>query len=295
MIQNNTLYYSPMLPTPDTSHVSFDNVYEPSEDSYLLLDTLSSPTESAFLTSRFNSSNSSSSTLATCPLILEIGTGSGVVLAFAAGNARAIFGRDDVLTMGTDVNSFACRATRETVRKATAGGTTGVGYIGPVHASLSSPIRLHSVDVLIFNPPYVPSENVPVAPLTNGEGGHVRTSRHEIFVRDNSLLALATDGGEDGMEVTNLVLRDLPNMLRPETGVAYVLLCAQNRPEVVKANIASWEGDNVWVAETVRRSGRHGGWEKLEIVRIMRRPRAPMSESLAERGADLSNAKDVFM
>ena len=27
-----------MLPTPDTSHVSFDTIYEPSEDSYLFLD-----------------------------------------------------------------------------------------------------------------------------------------------------------------------------------------------------------------------------------------------------------------
>lgn len=264
-----------MFPTPDTSHVSFNNVYEPSEDSYLLLDALSSETETAFLTSRFRPSKTP-----TCPLILEIGTGSGVVLAFTAGNVHAIFGRSDVLTMGTDVNSFACKATQETVRKATAikpSGSASGCHLGPVHTSLTAPIRPHSVDVLIFNPPYVPSENVP-SPLANDVDDNLETSRHDIFMRDNSLLALATDGGEDGMEVTSLVLRNLPNILNPETGVAYVLLCAQNRPEAIKANVASWEGGDVWIADTVRRSGKHGGWEKLEIVRIMRRPADFMPE-----------------
>ena len=63
-----------MLPTPDTSHVSYDQIYEPAEDSYLLLDTLSSASETTFLRSHFRTGPA--------PLVVEVGTGSGVVLAF---------------------------------------------------------------------------------------------------------------------------------------------------------------------------------------------------------------------
>lgn len=258
-----------MLPTPDTSHVSFDNVYEPAEDSFLLLDALSSASESAYLSERFSIASTPQP-----PLILEVGTGSGVVLAFVTGNAGAIMGRRDVLSMGTDINSFACRATQETVRKATKPPNSkepfGGCYLGPLSASLTAPMRPKSVDLLIFNPPYVPSEDVPVLPAASNYALFA-SSRHEIFARDNSLLALATDGGANGMEVTNLILEELPDVLHPHRGVAYVLLCAQNRPESIKARIRTWQGGNAWEAETIRRSGRQGGWEKLEIVRIARR------------------------
>lgn len=256
-----------MLPTPDTSHVSFDNVYEPAEDSFLLLDALSSDSESAYLTARFATGKTSR-----CPLVLEVGTGSGVVLAFVAGNVHTIMGRDDVLFTGTDVNSFACSATRETVRKATMAAVPSASgcYLGPLYASLTSPIRPHSVDILIFNPPYVPSESLPVTP-SYPRDSMTNLSRHDLFTRDNSLLALATDGGADGMEITMLVLEELQALLHPKIGVAYILLCAQNRPEKVKAHIETWDGGDAWEAVTVRRSGHQGGWEKLEILRIARR------------------------
>ena len=72
-----------MLPTPSTSHVNYDQIYEPSEDSYLLLDTLSSPVEVDFLCPRFPPGSPS-------PLVLEVGTGSGVVIAFVLANAERI-------------------------------------------------------------------------------------------------------------------------------------------------------------------------------------------------------------
>lgn len=262
-----------MLPTPDTSHVSFDNVYEPAEDSFLLLDALSSELESAWLSERFKQSKSPQ-----CPLVLEVGTGSGVVLAFVAGNAKQILGRTDVLTFGTDLNLFACNATQETVRRAmqTSPAPSEGYYLGPLNASLTSPLRPHSVDVLIFNPPYVPSETVP-APPPRSHDAETALSRHDVFARDSKLLALATDGGAGGMEITNLVLWDLPDVLHLTRGVAYVLLCAQNRPEAVKAEIRAWEGGGIWEAETVRTSGKQGGWEKLQIVRIARKMEVEIS------------------
>ena len=110
-----------MLPTPSTSHVSFSTIYEPAEDSFLLLDTLSNSTEKTWLASRF-----SPGAHFPIPLVLEVGTGSGVVIAFLAANARDIFGRD-VLAMGVDANEDACGATAVTVRRAM--GETGAGSV----------------------------------------------------------------------------------------------------------------------------------------------------------------------
>src|SRR6266536_154935 len=103
-----TIQKEVMLPTPSTDHVEFDRIYEPAEDYVLLLDTLSSEAEEEFMKSCFNpkleSKNVGSSP---CALVVEIGTGSGVVLSFLHAHAEIIFGRSDVLTWGVDVNRFA--------------------------------------------------------------------------------------------------------------------------------------------------------------------------------------------
>lgn len=243
-----------MLPTPSTSHLDFSAIYEPSEDSFLLLDSLSAPSETNYLSRRLNSATPS-------PLVLEVGTGSGVVLAFVAANAKTILGRDDVLTLGVDISEKACQGTALTLRK----HAPSTVFLGTLQADLLSSIRPSSVDVLIFNPPYVPSESVPQLSAPSGTG---MNSSYEQFQHDSNLLALATDGGEDGMEVTNRLLQQIPSILSVR-GVAYVLLCAQNRPELVRQRIRGW--GNGWEVETVRTSGKQGGWERLQIIRIARR------------------------
>ncbi|KAB8343156.1 hypothetical protein FH972_022746 [Carpinus fangiana] len=265
-----------MLPTPDTSHVSFDNVYEPSEDSFLLLDTLSSAPEVNLLKDRFSTQasfqNAPGSVNSACPLVVEVGPGSGVVLAFLAANASAIFGRPDVLTVGIDVNEFACKATARTITSniVATEGASSFSFLDIVLGSLTSCMRPCSVDLLIFNPPYVPSEDVPLLPSAFNHS--TQGERLSSFERDNHLLALATDGGADGMEITWQLLDELPQVLSVR-GVAYVLLCAQNRPEKVKARIKDWNdvaGRGKWDVQTVGTSGKTGGWEKLQIIRITR-------------------------
>ncbi|KJZ73650.1 hypothetical protein HIM_06983 [Hirsutella minnesotensis 3608] len=165
-----------MLPTPDTSHVPYERVYEPSEDSFLLLDTLSSDGERQFLRQTVAVDGDPA------PLVVEVGTGSGVVLAFVHAHARDIFGTGRVLTAGVDVNAYACRATVATVRKAQqdaaaaadaaptsteaspGGPSHAATYLGACMGDLASPWRPNSVDVLIFNPPYVPTPALPVRP-----------------------------------------------------------------------------------------------------------------------------------
>ncbi|PWY70947.1 hypothetical protein BO70DRAFT_382148 [Aspergillus heteromorphus CBS 117.55] len=258
-----------MLPTPCTSHVSFDTIYEPSEDSYLFLDTLASASESAWLRARFSrpddtSANPSSSTTTTtttatatasasaspAPLIVEAGTGSGVVLAFIAANSRHILGRTDVLALGTDVNRNACVATRTTVLKAideqqpTPTNTTTTTpksiLTTTLLTDLTTPLRPSSIDILLFNPPYVPTPDLPSIPTSTSDPDNSSLSRSEKFEHESYLLSLTYAGGKDGMETTERLLDAIPGVLS-ERGVAYVLLCAQNRPREVVERIRGWE------------------------------------------------------
>ncbi|KAH9909166.1 hypothetical protein F4778DRAFT_216231 [Xylariomycetidae sp. FL2044] len=341
-----------MLPTPDTSHVPYDRIYEPAEDSFLLLDTLSSATETAFLQRRFFSyghqpnNNSTTTTTTTTnaasssppppphpqpPLILEVGPGSGVVIAFVSVQARHIFGpQARVLTCAVDVNAHACRATGETVRRAVVAaaeekenervnekekekgpggrddddgsggdsdsGVGGATFLGAWQGDLVGPLRPGVVDVLVFNPPYVPTAELPrpwqgqwqddddddATNSNNKTNNETATTSPPSFDEDSYLLSLSYAGGRDGMEVTERLIEGLPRTLS-DRGCAYILLCAQNRPDEVKARIrAGWlgsaagngggsgGGDGGWRVETVGSSGKKAGWERLQVIRIWR-------------------------
>jgi release factor glutamine methyltransferase len=252
-----------MLPTPDTSHVPYERVYEPAEDSFLLLDTLSSDSETTFLQGYVRDGPT--------PLVVEVGTGSGVVLAFVNAHAQTIFGSRGVMTAGIDMNAFACRATVGTVTKAQEDNPETHGmYLGSCMGDLTSPLRDGEVDVLIFNPPYVPTSEMPCRPETFSDDLSDITSsssKTPSFDDDSYLLSLSYAGGRDGMETTDRLL-DLLSRLLSTRGCAYVLLCAQNRPEEVKARIARFGGP--WRAVTVGSSGKTAGREKLQVVRIWR-------------------------
>ncbi|KAL9107061.1 MAG: hypothetical protein Q9227_008007 [Pyrenula ochraceoflavens] len=229
-----------MLPTPSTSHITSTSIYPPSEDTYLFLDTLSSPAENSFLQERF-------SLLSPSPLLVEVGTGSGAVLAFLIAHGQQILGRSDVAALGTDINWYACVGARGTVRRAMIEAHSGDGgYLASVCADLGSCLKENSVDVLLFNPPYVPTDEVPM-PTAD----------------EQSLIELSWAGGEEGMQVTQKLLDDLPRLLS-KRGVAYVLLCKQNRPEDVRSRLKA-HGWNVTIAGS---SGKKAGWEKLVVIRI---------------------------
>lgn len=254
-----------MLPTPSTSHVPYEKVYEPAEDSFLLLDTLSSGSEKTFLRKRFNHRQHLTSKDSPSPVIVEIGTGSGVVLSFLHAHTESILGRQDILTAGVDVNRFACEATAETIRVAELeqdATTLSHGfYLGTILGDLTGCIKPGQVDLLIFNPPYVPTSELPRLP--NDEAKNATT-----YEDDSHLLSLSYAGGIDGMETTNRLLQSLPEVLNSFRGCAYVLLCAQNKPEKVKEQIKSW--GSAWAVETVGTTGKKGGWENLQILRIWR-------------------------
>lgn len=257
-----------MLPTPSTSHVSFERIYEPAEDSYLLLDTLSSESEKTFLRERFNAEPATHGKQAQTPLVVEVGTGSGVVLSFANAHAETIFGRADILMAGVDVNRYACHATRETVKVAEKEQVmkqmSHGFYLGNILGDLTRALRPREVDLLIFNPPYVPTPDLPELP----EASVIIVQ--PSFEDDSHLLSLSYAGGVDGMETTDRLLNALPEVLSQPRGCAYILLCAQNKPEEAKQRIRDWGAG--WMVQTVGSSGKKGGWEKLQIIRIWRVP-----------------------
>ncbi|MCJ1281839.1 S-adenosylmethionine-dependent methyltransferase [Xylographa opegraphella] len=269
-----------MLPTPSTAHVDTNRIYDPAEDSYLLLDTLSAASEIQYLRERFNAEETSVSPV---PLILEVGTGSGVIIAFISANAQNLFGRADVLLLGIDINEHACQATKETVRRACedsqrkAEPQQGQGtFMGALQADLVSAMKPAVVDILVFNPPYVPTSELPEASALGQEDVFTSSTKHGNFDEDSHLLSLSYAGGKDGMEVTYRLLDQLPQLLS-ERGVAYILLCQQNKPEDVVKRIQAW-GPH-WAVVTVRRSGKAAGWEKLRVIRISRATEANQSKS----------------
>ena len=182
----------------------------------------------------------------------------------------------------TDLNPHACRATRETITKELArkdgeGKETaeqldvGTGlFLGVSNADLEGPWNRGIVDVLVFNPPYVPTPELPAKPakLTDPATSKMETpGLKPSFEEEEYFLGLAYAGGYEGMEVTNRVIEKLGDVLSPR-GCAYIVLCAQNHPEQVKERIRDMGPE--WRAETVGSSGKKAGWEKLQIMRAWR-------------------------
>lgn len=219
-----------MLPTPYIK-CDYETVYEPSEDSFLLLDTLE--VEQSYLAERFHDCFS---------VVCELGPGSGIVTAFLMQNG--IPTKDFSIYLAADINPWALEVTIDTAKR---NGCTK-SYLDPIQSDLNSFLRHNQVDLLVFNPPYVPAEKVPDTPINKEE--------------TDKWLDLALLGGADGMVVTDKVLNQLNEILSPK-GVAYILFCARNRPEsVIKKMI---EKEN-WNIELIMH--RKAGWEVLSVYRF---------------------------
>jgi release factor glutamine methyltransferase len=202
--------------------------------------------EAPFLHSHFSTSGP--------PLVLELGTGSGEISAFISQHSQHLFGRTDVQLLGTDANVLACAATATTLSRSRS--HSGPQFLGVLTADLAGPLRANVVDVLVFNPPYVPTPELPsLAPAP--------AAAATKFDEESRLLALTYAGGKDGMQVTQRVLDDLDRILAP-TGVAYILLCRSNRPRDVVDRLHA----RGWTCHKAGGSGSKGGIERLEVWRI---------------------------
>ncbi|KAJ2800604.1 HemK methyltransferase member 2 [Coemansia helicoidea] len=214
------------LPTPDTAHLrrpEYATVYEPAEDTYLLLDALESDRESL---------------QALRPAVcVEIGSGSGCVSAFLG----QVLGPHCALIISTDINPAANAATKETAARSAAHAVPfeqcRTRFVQGLDARLAG-----SVDVLVFNPPYV------VTPTA------------EI---DSTPEASAWAGGEHGREVLDQLLPQIPALLSP-AGRFYLVVIEENKPEEI-AQILAAHG-----LQGARVLSRRAGREHLSIYRFSR-------------------------
>ena len=142
---------------PDFILNTDDNVYNPAEDSYLLADNL-----------EINAGQS----------VLEIGTGSGIVAMYASRLT-------DRITV-TDINFDACELARRNFED------NGIEGIEILFGNMFEPVGNRKFDVILFNTPYLPTEDDDVIDDT---------------------INYAFDGGVNGRKVIDLFLDEVGNHL----------------------------------------------------------------------------------
>jgi release factor glutamine methyltransferase len=202
------------METPYTNHLSFDHIYEPAEDTFILMDSIEE--DGGWLREEIKPT-----------LCLEIGSGSGVV-------SSAVAKFLGTFCMAIDINPLACRGTKETAER------HGV-FVDCINGDLvSSLLPKKIIDLLIFNPPYVPTEDIEVA---------------------SSKIAHTWAGGCRGRQVMDRLFPLIPDLLS-DKGVFYLVLVEENDPnEVMK--IFEKKG---FICEIVKK--RIAGRERLFVLRI---------------------------
>ncbi|XP_061387010.1 methyltransferase N6AMT1 [Musca vetustissima] len=185
------------METPHIDHLTsqdYEHVYEPAEDSFLLLDALEADLE--FIENDLK------------PLVcLEIGPGSGIVITAIAKRLP------HSLCMACDINPYACRVTKRTC-------TRNDTHVECVQGNLTDAFKSNTIDLLIFNPPYVV------------------TADHEIELPDkfgqctSDNLVHSWAGGEHGRRIIDILLPQLNDVLSPK-GVFYLLLLRENKPDEI--------------------------------------------------------------
>lgn len=209
-----------MFPTPLTPHLKrseFTSVYPPSEDTFLLLDCLEE-----FYTAGDNNH----------PLIsLEIGSGSGVISTFVQGICPETY------CIAVDINKQAAEASKET-------SLVNKKEVEVVCSDLGAGLSglFGKVDLLIFNPPYVPTESEEVS---------------------SSGIEASWAGGIDGREVIDKFLPTAAKFLSP-TGIFFLLGIRQNRPGEICEISKSFQLSGSIVGE------RKAGIEKLWVIKFVK-------------------------
>lgn len=180
---------------PDLTHLpsdTYEKVYEPCEDSYLLMDTLKADLVHL------------QASLPAFPLSLEVGSGSGILSSYL----YKLLKNDDLTVYAVDINEDAIAATQSTFihNKVKHHECLCMDLVSAVKERLKG-----KVDVLIFNPPYVPT------PPSELKGYGIERS---------------WAGGKDGREILDQLIPDVADLLS-DTGSFYLLLLKANKPAEV--------------------------------------------------------------
>lgn len=189
------------METPYLTHITFDDykyVYEPAEDSFLLLDALEADLDK----------------IRSCQpaICTEIGSGSGVIITAVA---KAL---PETACFAVDINPHACDVTIRTARRNEA-------TLNVLNMNLLNGFRSNVIDLLIFNPPYV------VTP--DDEIDSQELSTDNAF---NDKITKSWAGGTDGRLIMDRVFEAMDTILSPN-GMAYILVIEENKPHEIIANM----------------------------------------------------------
>lgn len=187
-----------VLPRMDhASKADFEKVYEPADDTYLFVDVIRSLSQ--FIKTEVFENNEAL-------LCVEVGSGSGMLSATWAEE----FSNFSSYSLAVDINVAACQLTSRTFDQFEFCRKSDV-----LCADLISSLRDDSVDVLLFNPPYVttPSEEV---------GGHD--------------ISAAWAGGRLGREVLDRLIPMFEHKMR-RPSLLMILASEENRPDEIAAKL----------------------------------------------------------
>jgi release factor glutamine methyltransferase len=220
---------------PSLDHLNFkdyDNVYEPSDDTFLLCDAL-----------KTECSVGGETLLRTRGLVCaEMGSGSGCVITCFGQLLVEFAGNPGCVLFAIDINPLAAQITKRTA-------AANNVVIDAIHGNLFSSLRMFSssppplLDVLIFNPPYVPTPDEEVG----GNG-----------------IEASWAGGTYGRVVIDRFLPYLPRVLAT-TGICYLLLVEENKPREIIDIVSSMGFVNSRIIQTRRARN-----ELLHILKIQR-------------------------
>lgn len=167
-------------------------------------------------------------------LCLEIGSGSGCVSTFIA----SILGPSAAVYLCTDINPAAACATLRTGRQNSV-------TLEPVLTSLHYPLaeRLRAkIDLLVFNPPYVPTEE-----------------EEELAGQLDAGIVASWAGGLEGITTTKLLMQAVPMLLSTQ-GRFYLVAVQQNKPLEIIAKMQEFGLDGKVVLK------RRAGGEVLHVL-----------------------------
>jgi len=201
----------PPIETPILAPMTDSTVYEPAEDSFLLLDALEQDLDSFLSPSR----------KAEGVFTLEVGCGSGIIsIALTKAFLKANVPFPSIFSL--DINPEACILT---CKNALLNGLTD-NRVQPILLEGSTSAMQcfrEPFDIIVCNPPYVP-----VLSNENPED------------KEAGLLEKSWSGGGDGNQFITPFLQNVCKILK-EDGVVYILLSAWNKPEEL-CNFAKQHG-----------------------------------------------------
>ena len=185
---------APSAEMPSLDHMSmkdFEMVYEPADDTYLLIDGI-----------QHDVTQTEEKLKALTKTCLEIGCGSGVPIVFLGKLLQ-----NKAKCIATDINPIALQTAKKTAE------VNGLKELETIECDLASsllPDQEGSIDALIFNPPYVPTPDDEV------QGNGIEAS---------------WAGGTNGRIVVDRAIPQIAQLLSKPYGRAYIITVDDNEPE----------------------------------------------------------------